>query len=213
LVREKGWVSIKDEMGRDAIDLGGSKAIAIADHQVAHVYILDPAIAKEVRELLENTPGVQQVLGKQEKFFNGLDHARSGDLVALADFRSWFTYYFWEDDKRAPDYARCVDIHRKCGYDPVELFLDPAIKYPKMKVAWKLARKLGGFRYLMDVIPLDASLVKGSHGRIPDDTEDWPVLIGDLPNLPKSGSIPAVAVADHLYEHCARGSGYKEPAV
>ncbi|HEY2572539.1 MAG TPA: nucleotide pyrophosphatase/phosphodiesterase family protein [Verrucomicrobiaceae bacterium] len=213
LFREKGWVSIKDEMGRDAIDLGGSKAIAIADHQVAHVYILDPAIAKEVRELLENTPGVQQVLGKQEKFFNGLDHARSGDLVALADFRSWFTYYFWEDDKRAPDYARCVDIHRKCGYDPVELFLDPAIKYPKMKVAWKLARKLGGFRYLMDVIPLDASLVKGSHGRIPDDTEDWPVLIGDLPNLPKSGSIPAVAVADHLYEHCARGSGYKEPAV
>ncbi len=213
LFREKGWISIKEEMGRDAIDLGGSKVIAIADHQVAHIYILDPAITQQVRELLENTPGVQQVLGKQEKFFAGLDHERSGDFVAVADFRSWFTYYFWEDDKRAPDYARCVDIHRKCGYDPVELFLDPAIKYPKLKVAMKLARKMLGFRYLMDVIPLDATMVKGSHGRVPEDSEDWPVLIGDLPHLPKSASLPAQAVADHLYEHCARGSGYRQTGV
>lgn len=213
IFREKGWISIKDELGRDSIDPGGSKVIAIADHQVAHIYILDPGITKEVRELLENTPGVQQVLGKQEKFFAGLDHERSGDLVAVADFRSWFTYYFWQDDKRAPDYARCVDIHRKCGYDPAELFLDPAIKYPKLKVAFKLARKMLGFRYLMDVIPLDATLVKGSHGRVPDDSEDWPVLIGDLPNLPKSASLPAQAVADHLFEHCARGSGYRQAAV
>jgi len=213
LFREKGWISIKNELGRDSIDLGGSKAIAMADHQVAHIYILDPAIAKDVRELLENTPGVQQVLGKQEKFFAGLDHERSGDLVAVSDFRSWFTYYFWEDDRKAPDYARCVDIHRKCGYDPVELFLDPAIRYPKLKVAVKLARKMLGFRYLMDVIPLDATLVKGSHGRVPDTDEDWPVLIGDLPNLPKSASLPAQAVADHLFEHCARGSGYRQAAM
>ncbi len=213
LFREKGWISIKKNSGRDAIDLGGSKVFAIADHQVAHIYILDPSITREVRELLENTPGVQQVLGKQEKFFAGLDHERSGDLIAVADFRSWFTYYFWEDDRLAPDYARCVDIHRKSGYDPVELFLDPAIKYPKLKVALKLAQKMLGFRYLMDVIPLDATLVKGSHGRVPEDDDDWPVLIGDLPNLPRSGSLPAQAVADHLFEHCARGSGYKQAAL
>lgn len=213
LFREKGWISIKDELGCDAIDLGGSRAIAIADHQVAHIYVNDPSITDQVRQLVEQTPGVQQVLGKQEKFFVGLDHARSGDLVAVADFRSWFTYYFWQDDRRAPDYARCVDIHRKCGYDPAELFLDPAIRFPKLRVALKLARKLGGLRYLMDVIPLDATLVRGSHGRVPDDTEDWPVIIGDLPNLPRTATIVAQDVADHLFEHCSRGKGYQQASV
>lgn len=213
LFREKGWISIKDELGRESIDLGSSKAIAIADHQLAHIYINDPSITNEVRELLEHTPGVQNVLGKQEKFFVGLDHPRSGDLVAVADFRSWFTYYHWLDDRKAPDYARCVDIHRKCGYDPVELFLDPKIKYPKLKVAWKLLRKTLGFRYLMDVIPLDASLVKGSHGRVPEDSEDWPVLIGELPHIPRSGSLTADTVCSHLYEHCARGIGYRQASM
>lgn len=213
LFREKGWISIKDELGRESIDLGGCKAIAIADHQLAHIYINDPSITNEVRELLEHTPGVQNVLGKQEKFFAGLDHPRSGDLIAVSDFRSWFTYYHWLDDRKAPDYARCVDIHRKCGYDPVELFLDSQIKYPKLKVAWKLLRKTLGFRYLMDVIPLDASLVKGSHGRVPEDSEDWPVLIGELPNIPRSGSLPANAVCSHLYEHCARGTGYRQASM
>ena len=213
LFREKGWLSIKDELGPDAIDLGGSKVFAIADHQVAHIYFNDFSIHDEVRELLQSTPGVQNVLAKQDKYFAGLDHPRSGDLIAVSDFRSWFTYYYWDNDRRAPDYARCVDIHRKCGYDPVELFLDPAIKYPKFKVTRKLARKMLGFRYLMDVIPLDATLVKGSHGRVPDDSEDWPVLIGDFPNLPRSASLPAQAVCNHLFEHCSRGTGYSSAAT
>ncbi|MFZ4764228.1 MAG: alkaline phosphatase family protein [Roseimicrobium sp.] len=208
LFREKGWLSIKKELGRDALDLGGCKVFAIADHQVAHIYFNDHSIAPQVTELLQSTPGVGQVLGKQEKFFAGIDHPRCGDLVAVADFRSWFTYYFWERDRDAPDYARCVDIHRKAGYDPVELFLNPKIRYPKAKLACKLAFKTVGMRTLFDVVPLDATLVKGSHGRIPEDPLDWPVLIGDLPNLPRSVSLSAHEVCDHLYEHCARGSGY-----
>ncbi|WP_050028276.1 nucleotide pyrophosphatase/phosphodiesterase family protein [Verrucomicrobium sp. BvORR034] len=206
--REKGWLSIKDELGTETLDLGGSKVFAIADHQLAHIYVNDPSMISEVRTLLENTTGVQQVLGKQEKFFVGLDHERSGDLVAVADFRSWFTYYYWMDDKLAPDFARCVDIHRKCGYDPVELFLDPAIKFPKLKLGSKLALKSLRVRTLFDVIPLDATLVKGSHGRVPEDPQDWPVLIGDLPKLPRSSSVAAHEVAGHLFEHCSRGSGY-----
>jgi predicted AlkP superfamily pyrophosphatase or phosphodiesterase len=208
IFREKGWLSIKDELGTETLDLGGSKAFAIADHQVAHVYVNDPSISAEVRAVLESTTGVQQVLSKQEKFFVGLDHERSGDFVAVADFRSWFTYYYWLKDELAPDYARCVDIHRKCGYDPVELFLDPAMKMPKLKIAWKLALKTLRIRTLFDVIPLDATLVKGSHGRVPDDAQDWPVLIGDLPQLPRSSTIAAHEVCGHLFEHCARGSGY-----
>ena len=213
IFREKGWLTIKDELGRETLDLGASKVFAIADHQLAHIYVNDPLLINEVRALLESTTGIQQVLAKQEKFFAGLDHARSGDLVAVSDFRSWFTYYYWQDDRKAPDFARCVDIHRKCGYDPVELFLDSAIKYPKLKLAWKLALKNLRIRTLFDVIPLDANLVKGSHGRIPESNEDWPVLIGDLPHIPRSGTIAAHEVCEHLAQHCAAGVGYKEVAV
>lgn len=200
--REKGWLSIKEELGLETLDLGGSRAFAIADHQLAHVYVNDASLIDQVRAVLEQTPGVQQVLGRVEKSHARLDHARSGDLVAVADARSWFTYYYWQDDARAPDFARCVDIHRKCGYDPVELFIDPAIRMPKLTLALKLARKKLGFRYLMDVIPLDATLVKGSHGRMPEDQRDWPVLIGPFTSLPASGSIRADQVCEHLLSAC-----------
>lgn len=200
--REKGWLSIKEELGLETLDLGGSRAFAIADHQLAHVYVNDASLIDQVRAVLEQTPGVQQVLGRVEKSHARLDHERSGDLVAVADARSWFTYYYWQDDARAPDFARCVDIHRKCGYDPAELFIDPAIRMPKLTLALKLARKKLGFRYLMDVIPLDATLVKGSHGRIPEDQRDWPVLIGPFTKLPASGSIRADQVCEHLLAAC-----------
>ncbi len=206
--REKGWLSIKDELGTEAIDLGGSRVFAIADHQLAHVYVQDAALLNEVFEVVSTTPGVEQVLTKQQKYIAGIDHSRAGDLVAIADERSWFTYYYWLNDRLAPDYARCVDIHRKCGYDPVELFLDPSIKFPKLKIAAKLAKKLLGFRMLMDVIPLDAMLVRGSHGRLPADQQDWPMIIGDQPTLPPSARIRATDVYGHLYNHCATGHGY-----
>jgi predicted AlkP superfamily pyrophosphatase or phosphodiesterase len=200
--REKGWLSIKEELGLETLDLGGSRAFAIADHQLAHIYVNDASLIDQVHAVLEQTPGVQQVLGRAEKSHARLDHSRSGDLVAVADARSWFTYYYWQDDARAPDFARCVDIHRKCGYDPAELFIDPAIRMPKLTLALKLARKKLGFRYLMDVIPLDATLVKGSHGRIPEDQRDWPVLIGPFTKLPVSGSVRADQVCEHLLAAC-----------
>jgi hypothetical protein len=115
----------------------------------------------------------------KEKIAAGIDHPRAGDLIAIAKENAWFTYYYWLDDARAPDFARTVDIHRKPGYDPVELFVDPAIRNPKLYVAWKLLQKKLGFRMLMDVIPLDASLVKGSHGIRPTSRQDWPLLIAE----------------------------------
>ena len=202
--REKGWLSIKDEVGLETLDLGGSRAFAIADHQLAHIYVNDPTIMNEVQAVLAETTGVEKVLGKVEKHYAGLNHARSGDLVAIADARSWFTYYYWQDDAKAPDFARCVDIHRKCGYDPVELFIDPELKFPKLKLALTLAKKKLGFRYLMDVIPLDATLVKGSHGRVPEDAADWPVLIGDFPHLPPNSPVRADQVYGHLAAICSR---------
>ena len=190
IFRRKGWIAIREELGLELLDCGASRAFAVADHQVAHVYVNDPSILRTVRDLLERTEGVEQVLGPREKEKVGLDHNRSGDLVAVAREDSWFSYYYWEDDAKAPDFARTVDIHRKPGYDPVELFLDPAIRFPMVKIVGKLARKKLGFRMLMDLIPMDASLVKGSHGRTPSDPNEFPLLIAPAglaqPNLPST---------------------------
>jgi predicted AlkP superfamily pyrophosphatase or phosphodiesterase len=186
LFREKGWLTIKDELSLELLDPGASKVFAVADHQIAHIYINDPSLQNSVRALLEKTDGIDQVMGLAEKRAAGIDHPRAGDLIAIAKPNAWFTYYYWQDDSRAPDFSRCVDIHRKPGYDPVELFLDPAIKIPLLKIGSKLLKKKLGFRMLMDVIPLDATLVKGSHGRIPADPREFPLLIANPTLLPQS---------------------------
>jgi predicted AlkP superfamily pyrophosphatase or phosphodiesterase len=182
--REQGWLSLKEELGRELIDFGASRVFAVADHQVAHIYFRDAALEPAVRRLLESTDGVALVLDGPALRLAGLNHPRAGDLVAVAHPNAWFTYYYWTEDRRAPDFARTVDIHRKPGYDPVELFLDPQCSWIQGRVLWRLLQKRLGFRYLMDVIPLDATLVRGSHGAPPADVLDYPVLLGDAGTLP-----------------------------
>ena len=203
--REKGWIAIKDELGSETLDLGASRAFAIADHQLAHVYVNDPTIYDDVRTVLDDTEGVEYVFNEAWKKGAGINHPRGGDLIAVADRESWFTYYFWNENSKAPDYARCVDIHRKPGYDPAELFIDPDIPLPKLVIAGKLLRKKLGMRMLMDVIPLDASLVQGSHGRIPEDKRDWPILAGDFPHLEGEEHIAAIDVHKALLDSVERG--------
>jgi predicted AlkP superfamily pyrophosphatase or phosphodiesterase len=181
LFRRKGWLTVKEELGLEMLDCGASKVFAVADHQVAHIYLNDPSLDRLVRDVLQNEPGVEAVLGAAEKSARGIQHERAGDLVAVARAGAWFTYYYWLDGAKAPDFARCVDIHRKPGFDPVELFLDAKIPLVKWKILWRLLQKRAGFRMLMDVIPLDATLVKGSHGRRDDSRAGWPVLICDSP--------------------------------
>ena len=201
LFRQKGWLTVKNELGLEILDAGASKVFAVADHQVAHIYLNDAALEKSVRELLEKTDGVEIILGKGEKTAAGVDHPRAGDLIAIAPENAWFTYYYWLDDVCAPDFARTVDIHRKPGYDPVELFLDPKIQLPKLKIAWRLLQKSLGFRMLMDVIPLDATLVNGSHGRRPADKRDWPVFITEQPEILGAGEIESTDVFHILKRH------------
>jgi hypothetical protein len=121
--------------------------------------------------------------------------------VLIAEPDAWFTYYYWDDDAKAPDYARTVDIHRKPGYDPVELFLDPAIRVPPLAVGSRIVRRKLGFRTLLDVIPLDAALVKGSHGRIPDDPASGPLLMTKQPDLLPDGDVAAADVHDLILRH------------
>jgi predicted AlkP superfamily pyrophosphatase or phosphodiesterase len=183
IFRERGWLTVKDELGLEILDAGASKVFAVADHQVAHIYLNESELEKSVREVLEKTAGVEKILGQAEKIAAGIEHSRAGDLIAVANENAWFTYYYWLDDALAPDFARTVDIHRKPGYDPVELFLDPKIPAVKLKIAWRLLQKKLGLRMLMDLIPLDATLVKGSHGRRPADKKDWPVFITSQPEI------------------------------
>ena len=184
IFRQKGWLEVKSELGREMLECGACRAFAVADHQVAHVYVNDDSIRGEVRALVEASEGVAEV--REGSFGTGIGAERAGDFVAVADPDAWFTYYFWEDDAVAPDYARTIDIHRKPGYDPAELFIDPAICCPKLRVAKFLLKKKLGMRGLLDVIPLDASLVKGSHGRDDVPEEERPLLIGSLPVMPSN---------------------------
>jgi predicted AlkP superfamily pyrophosphatase or phosphodiesterase len=201
VLRRAGLIRVREELGREILDAGASEAFAVADHQIAHVYVRRPERVAEVKALLEREEGIEVVLDEAGKAERGLDHPRSGELVAIARADRWFTYYFWLDDDRAPDYARTVDIHRKPGYDPVELFVDPELRAPKLKVGMTLAKKALGFRYLMDVIPLDASLVRGSHGRPVDDPSVGPLIMSNEPDLLPEGRVDATEVREIMLRH------------
>jgi predicted AlkP superfamily pyrophosphatase or phosphodiesterase len=203
VLREAGLLRVREERAHELLDAGASEAFAVADHQVAHVYVRARERLAEVKALLERTPGVERVLDEEGQRARGLHHPRSGELVAVSAADRWFSYYYWLDDARAPDFARTVDIHRKPGYDPVELFLDPALSAPKLRVAAKLLQRALGFRTLLDVIALDADLVRGSHGRLTDRPEEGPCLISSEPELVPlpdvaAGDVKAV-ILDHLF--------------
>lgn len=201
LLRSQGLIATREELGRELLDAGASSAFAVADHQVAHVYLNDPSKLELVRGLLEREPGVERVLDRAGQREVGLDHPRAGDLVAIAEPDAWFSYYYWVDDRRAPDFARTVDIHRKPGYDPAELFVDPAIRLPAAKAALALARKRLGFRYLMELTPLDPSLVRGTHGRPTDSPEHGPLVATADASLLGEQEIPATGVFGLILRH------------
>src|SRR5581483_1800033 len=211
-LREQGLLAVRDELGHELLDAGASAAFAVADHQVAHVYVNDPARLGQVRALLERTQGVAQVLDTDGKRAARLDHPRAGELVAVAAPGAWFTYYYWLDDRRAPDFARTVEIHRKPGYDPVELFLDPRLAAPKLTIGLKLARRALGFRTLLDVIPLDASLVRGSHGRLPEAASERPLLISANPSLLPADTLDAAEVCGLILRHLDLDAASDAPA-
>ena len=200
-LRRAGWLRVRSELGREILDAGASDAFAVADHQIAHIYVSRPELVEQVAALVAAMPGVERVLDAAGKREVGLDHPRSGELVAIARADSWFTYYHFLDDTAAPDYARTVDIHRKPGYDPVELFIDPALKFARLRIATRLVKKFLGMRYLMDVISLDATLVKGSHGRPTDDDAAGPLFISSAPELLPEGPVAATNVKALLLAH------------
>jgi len=156
-LREAGLLSIKETEQGEILDTAGSQAWALVDHQFSHIFVRDGDVGttNNIRDLMLGLEGIAEVLVGEGRAKYGMDHERSGEIILVSHPASWQAYYYWMDDERAPDFARTVDIHRKPGYDPVELFFDPATKG----------------------IPLDASLVKGSHGAPIDASNNEAVLL------------------------------------
>lgn len=202
-LRRAGLLAVRETPVGEVLDPIASRAFAVADHQIAHVYCRDSGSRQAARDLLEGMPGVAELLTEDGKRDHGIDHRRAGDYVLVAERGAWFSYYYWLDDSAAPDFAPTVDIHRKPGYDPAELFLDPAIASPKLRIAQRLLQKKLGMRYLMDVIPLDATLVRGTHGRLPDRPEEGPVFLcsrpfGECGDEPAAGVVPMTSVPERV---------------
>jgi predicted AlkP superfamily pyrophosphatase or phosphodiesterase len=203
-LRQAGLLHVRPGPFGETLETFTSQAFAVCDHQVAHVYVADESQLQHVCQTIAGLPGVARALQGEARKEYDLDHPRAGDVVALSTPDAWFAYPFWLDDRLAPDYARTVDIHRKPGYDPCELFFDPKLLWPKGRALFRLLQKKLGFRTLFDVIPLDPHLVHGSHGLRSTDPLDQPILIGDG-TAPSAGELPMTAVHDFLWQNILSG--------
>ena len=201
ILRREGYIAIREERGLELLDAGESDAFAVADHQIAHIYCKNSSTIGKLVKLLQSVEGVEKVLFGEDLKKYHINHERCGDIVVVADKDSWFTYYFWLDDAKAPDYARMVDIHKKPGYDPVEMLTDPKDKLVMAKVVGKLLKKKLGFRTVMNIIPIDATLIKGSHGRLTEDKEDYPIFISNRVSSENENVINAIQVRDLIEDH------------
>ena len=148
ILRESGLLATRTIKDKEYIDFEYSKAFAVVDHQVAHIFVNKPEDKINVKEILKEVQGIERICDDKEKQYLKIDNSRSGDLIVISTRDKWFSYYWWKDDDKAPSFTKTVDIHRKPGFDPLELFIDPQKKS----------------------IPFDTSLIKGSHGR-PFDLE------------------------------------------
>jgi predicted AlkP superfamily pyrophosphatase or phosphodiesterase len=163
VLREAGLLSVSQTADGEVIDFVESKAWALVDHQFSHVFVAnaDPTTIEQVAALFRNQPGIAEVLVGHERSRYAVEHARSGEVILVSAPNSWQAYYYWRVDANAPKFARTVDIHRKPGYDPVELHVDMATRS----------------------IPLDATLIRGSHGAPAFDPSQQTVLLASKPIL------------------------------
>lgn len=195
-LRRAGLIAARPTPFGETLDTFASRAFAVCDHQLCHVYVKSPDDLAHVAEILRADAGVARVYVGSGRREIGLDHPRAGEIVALARADRWFAYPYWLSDTVAPDFARTVDIHRKPGFDPCEMFFDPALAWPKGRAMGRLIQKKLGFRTLFDVIPLDAGIVRGSHGLAASDPLDRPLLVGDGPAPSGASDFPLPRVRD-----------------
>jgi predicted AlkP superfamily pyrophosphatase or phosphodiesterase len=176
MLREAGLIEVERAQNGELLEPGISAAFAVCDQQTAQIYVNDECVLEKVKRLLSDVDGVEQVFDRNAMAQLGINHPRAGELLAVAEPGCWFAYPYWLDDSQAPDFARCVAIHAKPGWDPAELFLAPGFR-GKLHLLKRLIEGKLGLRAPFDVIATDATLVRGSHGRIPNDDKTRAVLI------------------------------------
>jgi predicted AlkP superfamily pyrophosphatase or phosphodiesterase len=196
VLRSNGWVCVREELGREYLDAGSSECFAVPDHQVAHIYVKDEANIDKFAETIRNIDGIEYVYTGASRPSAG--HERCGDIVAVASKGKWFSHDWWEDDSKAPDYQTTVDIHKKPGYDPRELFLADGWRGSKARIALKIFLKKLGSNTLLDVITTDSTKVRGSHGRTVDMGAPSPILIAPVSAKKMPHSLPAAALFEYL---------------
>lgn len=201
ILRKQGYITVREEEGGEILIPGSSRAFAVSDHQVAHIYIKEGEDIEKIKRLIEDVPGVDRVLDEKGKKQHHLNHERSGDLVAIAEENAWFNYYYWLDNSKAPDFAPTVDIHTKPGYDPAELLVDPKIKFPKLKAGLRILQKKLGFRYKMDLIPIEDSGIKGTHGRVYTDPNKNPLIVSQSKELIPGNTVKPTDVYGIIQNH------------
>ncbi len=193
ILRNHGFLKTTSNEAGELIDYGLSTAFSVSDHQIAQIYINDHKVKNDVCNLLQTITDIDHIT-----HYNNNDNT-TPDLICFAKENAWFTYYYWLDENNAPDFATTIAIHSKCGYDPCELLINPKLKYPKLKIAWQLLKKHIGMRYLMDIIPTDAKLIKGSHGLAPTKAEDYPICIHNCQtDLPHNTTLQMSNITDLL---------------
>lgn len=171
ILRDAGLLAVRETVEGEILDLAACRAWTLADHQVGHIYLRDPADAAAVADLFRGRAGVGRVLVGDDLVAAGLvapgqsrQAGRCGDVVIESTLDSWQTYVYWLDDAQAPTFARTIDIHRKPGYDPLELHLDRT-RLPQV------------------AIPLDTALVKGSHGAVDPANPHETIFIASRPDV------------------------------
>jgi predicted AlkP superfamily pyrophosphatase or phosphodiesterase len=174
ILRQAGMLRVREEEDGEHLDFENSDAWALVDHQLAHVFVREENSVEQAAACFRGQAGVAEVLVGEERAKYDLVHERSGEIILVSEPNSWQAYYWWLDDARAPGFARTVDIHRKPGYDPVEMHLDPATKGT----------------------PLDATLIRGSHGAPATDANQCGVLLSSKPGLLGGKSLRDIDVAD-----------------
>ncbi|MCS7168720.1 MAG: alkaline phosphatase family protein [Gemmatales bacterium] len=177
-LREQGYLVVRPGPFGEQLETFESQAFAVCDHQICHIYVREAHLIPRIRDQVATLPGIAKTYIGEEREEIGLCHERSGEIIALSQPDAWFAYPFWLDNRCAPDYARTVDIHRKPGFDPCELFFDPQLWWPRGRMIWRFIQKKLGFRVLLDIVPLDATIVGGSHGLVAQDPLDRPIFIG-----------------------------------